>query len=354
MAQVSFEHVFKRYRGDDGDVVAVRDLHLTLPDRGFTVLVGPSGCGKSSTLRMIAGLESVSEGDLFIGDRRVNDLEPRDRDIAMVFQSYALYPHMTCYENMAFGLRVRRCEAGEIDRRVRAAAAVLDIEGLLDRRPAAMSGGQRQRVAMGRAIVREPAVFLFDEPLSNLDAKLRAQMRVELARLHRRLETTVVYVTHDQLEAMTLADVIVVMHEGVVQQSGGPREIYERPANRFVASFVGNPPMNLHAARMEAGRAVAAGLSLAVDLEVDEGREVLVGVRPEAWRPNPQGDAAMHVEVVEPLGAEVLAHGDAGAGPLVVRLPGDHPVAAGDVLPVSVDPASVHLFDRSTEERIDA
>jgi multiple sugar transport system ATP-binding protein len=363
MAEVRFEHVWKRYppsagaRSGGAPVVAVRDLELTLPDKGFAVLVGPSGCGKSTTLRMVAGLEEVTEGSLFIGDRRVNDLQPRDRDIAMVFQSYALYPHMTCYENMAFGLRVRRMAKGDIDQRVRAAAETLGITELLQRKPAAMSGGQRQRVAMGRAIVREPAVFLFDEPLSNLDAKLRSQMRIELARLHRRLETTIVYVTHDQLEAMTLADIIVVMDAGVVQQAGPPRQVYDRPANRFVAAFIGSPPMSFHDARIEGGAAVAPGLTLPVpnDIgEAEEGREVIVGVRPESWRIDPEGSVTFVVDVVEPIGAEVLAHGDAGAGALVVRLPGDHRAQSGDRIPLSVDPAKVHLFDPQTEDRLHA
>jgi multiple sugar transport system ATP-binding protein len=364
MAEVRFEHVFKRYppssggRGGKGageEVVAVRDLDLTLPDKGFAVLVGPSGCGKSTTLRMVAGLEEISEGSLFIGDRWVNNLEPRDRDIAMVFQSYALYPHMTCYENMAFGLRVRRMPAAEIDTRVQAAADILGITELLQRRPAAMSGGQRQRVAMGRAIVREPAVFLFDEPLSNLDAKLRAQMRIELARLHQRLGTTIVYVTHDQLEAMTLADMIVVMNGGVVQQAGPPRQVYDQPVNRFVASFIGSPPMGFHAARIDGDNTVG-GVTLPrpADVPVSDGQEVLVGVRPESWRTDPDGDVMLGVEVVEPIGAEVLAHGDAGAGPIIVRLPGDHRAAPGDSIPLSVDPAKVHLFDPETEVRLHA
>ncbi len=369
MAEVRFEHVWKRYppssggkRGEGGkgsaaEVVAVRDLELTLPDKGFAVLVGPSGCGKSTTLRMVAGLEEVTEGSLFIGGRRVNNLQPRDRDIAMVFQSYALYPHMTCYENMAFGLRVRRMDKGEIDRRVREAAQTLGITELLQRRPAAMSGGQRQRVAMGRAIVREPAVFLFDEPLSNLDAKLRAQMRIELARLHRRLETTIVYVTHDQLEAMTLADVIVVMDGGVVQQAGPPRDVYDRPANKFVAAFIGGPPMSFHTARIDDGAAVADGLALPLGdrgPDVVDGREVVVGVRPESWRPDPEGPVTLDVDVVEPIGAEVLVHGDAGAGSVIVRLPGDHPARSGDQIPLSVDPSKVHLFDPETEVRLHA
>ena len=352
MAEVRFERVWKRY----DDVVAVRDLTLTLPDRGFTVLVGPSGCGKTTSLRMLAGLEAISEGDVFIGERRVNDLPPRDRDIAMVFQSYALYPHMTVFDNMAFGLRVRKLPRDEIRRRVEDAAGTLGLSELLHRKPGQMSGGQRQRVAMGRAIVREPRVFLFDEPLSNLDAKLRGQMRLELSRLHERLGSTVLYVTHDQLEAMTLADRIVVMKDGVVQQVGSPREVYHHPHNRFVAGFIGSPPMNFVTARVEAGAIVADGLRVEAPEWAPAGRPVVLGLRPEALSVDngraPAVTAA--AEVVEPMGAEVLAHLDPGCGPLVARLPGDSPVRPGDVLDLAVDPARIHLFDPETEERIDA
>ncbi len=352
MAEVRFEGVWKRF----GDFVAVRDLNLVLPDREFTVLVGPSGCGKTTSLRMIAGLEEVSQGDLLIRDRRVNDLAPRDRDIAMVFQSYALYPHMNAFENMAFGLRVRRVAKDEIRRRVHGAAKTLGIEELLDRKPAAMSGGQRQRVAMGRAIVREPSVFLFDEPLSNLDAKLRGQMRIELSRLHQRLQTTVVYVTHDQLEAMTLADHIVVMKQGVVLQRGAPRDIYLRPANRFVAGFIGSPPMNFLSGEVADGAITGEGFALPAPAGLEEGRAVDVGIRPEDLRP--AGDEtpaiAAEVEVVELLGAEALAHLDPGSGPLVVRLAGDTPVRVGETLKLATEPDRLHLFDPETEERIHA
>src|ERR687893_228142 len=240
MATVTFDHVWKKY----GDVVAVSDINLGIQDGEFMVLVGPSGCGKTTALRMIAGLEEISEGTLKIGDRVVNDLAPKDRDVAMVFQSYALYPHMSVYDNLAFGLKLRKVPKSEIDKRVREAAATIELTNLLDRKPKQLSGGQRQRVALGRAIVREPAVFLMDEPLSNLDAKLRVQTRAEIARLHQRLRTTVVYVTHDQVEAMTMGDRIAVMNFGVLQQVGPPQELYERPVNKFVAGFIGSPAMN--------------------------------------------------------------------------------------------------------------
>ena len=240
MATVTFDHVWKKY----GDVVAVKDLNLDIQDEEFLVLVGPSGCGKTTALRMIAGLEEISEGTLKIGDRVVNDLAPKDRDVAMVFQSYALYPHMSVFDNLAFGLKLRKVPKAEIDKRVREAAATIELTNLLDRKPKQLSGGQRQRVALGRAIVREPAVFLMDEPLSNLDAKLRVQTRAEIARLHQRLRTTVVYVTHDQVEAMTMGDRIAVMNFGVLQQVGSPQDLYERPINKFVAGFIGSPAMN--------------------------------------------------------------------------------------------------------------
>src|SRR6267143_2033056 len=245
MASVTLNHVYKNYlSAKDKDIPAVEDVSLEVADREFVVLVGPSGCGKSTTLRMIAGLEEISRGDIFIGDRRVNDLAPKDRDIGMVFQNYALYPHMTAYDNIAFGLKLRRYAKSEIKKRVRDAANVLGIEELLDRKPKALSGGQRQRVALGRAIVRQPKVFLFDKPLSNLDANLRVQMRTEISRLHNQLETTMIYVTHDQIEAMSMGDRIVVMNTGIIQQVDTPLSIYNEPANRFVAGFIGSPTMN--------------------------------------------------------------------------------------------------------------
>jgi multiple sugar transport system ATP-binding protein len=329
------------------------------------VLVGPSGCGKSTTLRMIAGLESISSGELRIGDRMVNETPPKDRDIAMVFQNYALYPHMTAYENMAFALRLRRLPAAEVEARVGASARVLGIESLLQRRPRQMSGGERQRVALGRAIVRQPQVFLFDEPLSNLDAKLRVQMRREIARLHRQLGTTMIYVTHDQVEAMTLGDRIAVLNGGRLQQVDTPTTLYASPANTFVASFIGTPPMNLVAGRLVAGSPprfeAAGGMSLALD---DRGRAalagaperaVLLGIRPEDLaRATGAADAATlatRVELVELLGGEGLVHLTAGPVELTARIPAPVP-AAGEALAVRVPPDRIHFFDATTTERI--
>src|SRR6187549_579652 len=264
MSKVTVNHIYKIYPGEKGtNVTAVEDVNLEIGDREFVVLVGPSGCGKSTTLRMIAGLEEISRGDIYIGDKRVNDVAPKDRDIAMVFQNYALYPHMSVYDNLAFGLKLRKFPKAEIKKRVVDAASILGIESLLDRKPKALSGGQRQRVAVGRAIVRQPKVFLFDEPLSNLDAKLRIAMRVEIRKLQRRLKTTSIYVTHDQLEAMTLADILVVMNGGRVEQIGNPLEIYQKPATTFVASFIGAPPMNLIPLRSDEIRSLFAGDSRA-------------------------------------------------------------------------------------------
>ena len=304
MARVSLQHVSKTYPGDKGvEHPVVRDASLEVADREFVVLVGPSGCGKSTTLRMVAGLETISQGDIFIGDRRVNDVAPADRDIAMVFQNYALYPDKTVWENMAFGLLVRKRPRAEIDRRVREAAGILGIEALLDRRPKQLSGGQRQRVAVGRAIVRQPKVFLFDEPLSNLDAKLRAQTRVEISKLHQRLQATMLYVTHDQVEAMTMGDRIVVMRDGVVQQAGPPLEIYQRPVNLFVAGFLGSPPMNFLRGALASGpgetlafREGEGGSFLCrfraaerPELAGHVGKEVVLGLRPEDLSPTPAG-----------------------------------------------------------------
>src|SRR5687768_11627334 len=289
MATVTFDHVWKRY----GDVVAVKDLNLDIQDEEFLVLVGPSGCGKTTALRMIAGLEEISEGTLKIGERVVNDLAPKDRDVAMVFQSYALYPHMSVYDNLAFGLKLRKIPKAEIDKRVRQAAGTIELSNLLDRKPKQLSGGQRQRVALGRAIVREPAVFLMDEPLSNLDAKLRVQTRAEIARLHQRLRTTVVYVTHDQVEAMTMGDRIAVMNFGVLQQVGPPQELYQNPVNKFVAGFIGSPSMNFMsvAPKSEGGtlKLVGDGVELPVPdglrNAVDGGAaELTAGVRPEHFQ----------------------------------------------------------------------
>jgi ABC-type sugar transport system ATPase subunit len=347
MATVSLRDLHKRY---DSGFHAVRGISLDVRDGEFLVLVGPSGCGKSTTLRMIAGLEEVSDGEIRIGDRLVNGVAPGDRDIAMVFQNYALYPHLTVRDNMAFGLRMRGTPRAEIDRRVSEAAASLSIEGLLDRRPRELSGGQRQRVALGRAIVREPAVFLFDEPLSNLDAKLRVQMRAELARLHRRLGTTVVYVTHDQVEAMTLGDRIVLMNHGVIQQADGPLELYRRPANRFVASFIGSPTMNFFAGRIEGERFHVAATAVQVPLRGAAARlpagPAVLGIRPEDLVPAGDAEpvATVLVDVVEQTGHETFAHFLLGGEDHVVRLPGEAHARPGDRLPLAVRPGGVHLF----------
>jgi len=271
MANLSLKHIYKVY---PGDVTAVKDFNLEIADKEFIVFVGPSGCGKSTTLRMIAGLEEISKGELYIGDRLVNEVEPKERDIAMVFQSYALYPHMTVYDNMAFGLKLRKVPKDEIDKKVKDAAKILDIEHLLDRKPKALSGGQRQRVALGRAIVREPKVFLMDEPLSNLDAKLRVQMRTEISKLHQRLQTTFIYVTHDQVEAMTMGTRIVVMKDGIVQQVDSPQEIYNNPANIFVAGFIGSPQMNFidGTIKEEGGKYFACFQSEKIEMPMDKAR----------------------------------------------------------------------------------
>jgi multiple sugar transport system ATP-binding protein len=372
MAEVSFKDVSKVYPARGGGVTAVRNLTLDIPGGAFAVLVGPSGCGKSTTLRMIAGLEEPTSGTISIGGRVVNGVHPKDRDIAMVFQNYALYPHMTVYKNMAFALKLRRIPNAEIDRRVRAAAAMLGIEDLLDRKPRQLSGGQKQRVALGRAIVREPKAFLFDEPLSNLDAKLRVTTRAELKALHARLRTTTVYVTHDQEEAMTLGDLVVVMESGVVHQVGPPLEVYRAPANRFVASFVGAPPMNMLTGRLErdgertvfieGGAAAAAAdgqrpnivpvpAPLAAGLSQWIGREVTLGVRPQAFRLSPNTDAdavpfAVTVNVVEPLGEQADAACSTPAHPhLIARLPADAPLRPGDRTTLGLDTRRIHLFE---------
>ncbi len=331
MARVLLRDVKKTY----GVLQVVHGVSIDVADGEFVVVVGPSGCGKSTLLRMVAGLETISSGKIAIGERVVNELEPKDRDIAMVFQNYALYPHMSVYGNMAYGLRIRNLSKSEIDVRVKRAAAILELGALLERKPRELSGGQRQRVAMGRAIVREPAVFLFDEPLSNLDAKLRVQMRVELQALHRRLGTTSMYVTHDQVEAMTLAHRMMVMNAGRAEQIGAPLEVYAKPATTFVAGFIGSPPMNL----------------MPVSLN---GREVLLGVRPEHLEPCAESDAAFvaTVDLVEPLGADTLAHGAVEGTRIVVRLSGAQRVSEGR-LPLRFDPAQRHYFDAGSGARIE-
>ncbi len=357
MAQVVLKHVWKRYT----DFVAVKDFSLTMNDREFIVLVGPSGCGKSTTLRMVAGLEEISEGDIFIGDRRVNDVPPKDRDIAMVFQNYALYPHWTVFENMAFGLKLRKLPREEIRSRVVESAKVLEIDHLLDRKPKALSGGQRQRVAMGRAIVRNPKVFLFDEPLSNLDAKLRVQMRVEISRLHNRLQTTIIYVTHDQVEAMTLADRIVIMHDGRIQQVGTPLDVYDRPANLFVATFIGSPSMNVLAARYDGRTIVGSGLHLVPTAAQkarlgNEERELTVGIRPQhlsagalvgagVGADRPHGRLEGKVEVIEHLGSERFVYFRVADKQVTARLdPTASTASEGEVGTFGVDVEAIHLF----------
>ncbi|WP_134726636.1 sn-glycerol-3-phosphate import ATP-binding protein UgpC [Paracoccus luteus] len=333
MAAITLDNLGKVYAQGSR---AVGDVNLDIADGEFIVLVGPSGCGKSTLLRMIAGLESITDGQVRIGGRVVNDVEPADRDIAMVFQNYALYPHMSVRQNLAYGLKNRRTPRAEIDRRVAEAAEILQIGPFLDRKPRALSGGQRQRVAMGRAIVREPAAFLFDEPLSNLDAKLRGTMRLEIKALQTRLGTTSVYVTHDQLEAMTLADRLVVLNGGRVEQIGTPLDVYRRPASTFVAGFIGSPAMNL---------VPAAALPFA-----DAPAGAVVGIRPEDLRLDARGPVAMTLRAVEELGATRLVHGHTGGQPITAVLPVDAPL--GDRLQLAVAEGAVHLFDATSGKRI--
>jgi multiple sugar transport system ATP-binding protein len=339
----------------------IHGVSVGIADGEFVILVGPSGCGKSTLLRMIAGLDSVSAGAIRIGERVVNDLPPKDRDIAMVFQTYALYPHKTVAQNMGFALRMRKAPPAEIEARVRRAAEILDLVPYLGRYPRQLSGGQRQRVAMGRAIVRDPAVFLFDEPLSNLDAKLRVQMRVELKRLHEQLETTAIYVTHDQVEAMTLGDRVVVMKDGRVQQVGEPLELYGRPANKFVAGFIGSPAMNFVDVTIAAAGgalwAEAAGLRLKVPSHVSGhiGQRVTLGVRPEALRLANGADdhtIATAVDVVEPLGNEILLNFRAGGVPMVARVDPSVRVKAHESIHFALDPQRLHFFDAKTENAL--
>ncbi|AMY67815.1 sn-glycerol-3-phosphate import ATP-binding protein UgpC [Frigidibacter mobilis] len=350
MAGITLTGVGKVYAGDTR---AVGGVDITIADGEFLVLVGPSGCGKSTLLRMIAGLETISEGEVRIGDRVVNDVEPAERDIAMVFQNYALYPHMTVRQNLAYGLKNRRTPADEIARRVDEAAQLLQIGPYLDRKPRALSGGQRQRVAMGRAIVREPAVFLFDEPLSNLDAKLRVQMRGEIKQLQARLGTTSVYVTHDQLEAMTLAHRLVVLNGGKVEQIGAPLQLYHRPASAFVAGFIGSPAMNLLDGKLSAGQLRVAGALLSLGAEVSG--PVMVGLRPEDLRRVPAGTPGaldMRVAYVEELGAQRLVHGHAEGQPLCAALPAGSALA--DHISLAPAQGALHIFDIASGRRIEA
>jgi multiple sugar transport system ATP-binding protein len=364
MALVSIRNVNKVY---DGGVHAVKDVSLEIRDKEFVVFVGPSGCGKTTTLRMVAGLESITSGDIAIDDTVVNLLPPMDRDIAMVFQNYALYPHMSVFHNMAFGLKMRKFEKADIDKRVRHAAGILGIENLLDRKPRQLSGGQRQRVALGRAIVRDPKVFLFDEPLSNLDAKLRVQMRVELKKLHERLGTTAIYVTHDQVEAMTLGDRVVVMKDGVVQQMGEPLELYNQPANRFVAGFIGSPAMNFADVTLSesGGRlwAEAPGLRIAIPEPMasrangQTGNKATLGVRPEDIRLAMLSDPMdlcidAEIEVIEQLGSEIVLDTRVGDAAFVASVDPTTKARVHDKLRLTLNPARLHLFDAQSERAI--
>ena len=381
MASISLRHIYKKY---PGGVTAVSDFNLEVKDKEFLVLVGPSGCGKSTTLRMIAGLEEITEGELFIGDRLVNDVAPKDRKIAMVFQNYALYPHMTVFENMAFGLKLNKTPKEEIKRRVEDAARVLDITHLLDRKPKALSGGQKQRVALGRAIVRNPAVFLLDEPLSNLDAKLRAAMRTELTKLHQRVQTTFVYVTHDQVEAMTMATRIVVMKDGLIQQVDTPQNLYDSPCNKFVAGFIGTPQMNFIDGRLkkvgedvyfEFDRVTTQGTKMnsepvSVKLPAEKAnnpalkdyidKEVIAGIRPECIHDDPANlsmfaDAVVDtdVDVTELMGSEIYLYLKIGEeAKLTARVSSRSTSRAGDKIQVAFDVTRIHLFDKDTERCI--
>ena len=372
MAGISLKSIYKVY---PGDVTAVDDFNLEIEDKEFIILVGPSGCGKSTTLRMIAGLEEITKGELYIGDRLVNDVAPKDRDIAMVFQNYALYPHMTVYKNMAFGLKLRKVPKAEIDRKVKEAARILDIEPLLSRRPKALSGGQRQRVALGRAMVRDPAVFLLDEPLSNLDAKLRASMRAELTKLHKRLGTTFIYVTHDQIEAMTMGDRIVVMNKGLIQQVDSPQNLYDNPQNLFVAGFIGTPPMNFMDGIVKKsgdGYVVRVGekdlpilperISADVVMPYVD-KEVVVGVRPEdlhleaVYMNQPTTSVIdTRVDIAEIMGSEIYVYaacpGVRDGNNLIAKVPASNRVKRGEEIKIAIDCNKIHLFDKDSEQVI--
>jgi len=366
MAQVILKNVTKKY----GEVVAVNNFNLEIKDKEFCVLVGPSGCGKTTTLRMIAGLEEITSGDIYIGDKKVNDVPPKDRDIAMVFQNYALYPHMTVYDNMAFGLKLRGYSKKEIDARVREAGEILNISHLLNRKPRELSGGQRQRVAVGRAIVRKPKVFLFDETLSNLDAKLRVQMRAELKKLHEKIQTTIIYVTHDQVEAMTMGDKICVMKDGIIQQVDEPLQLYANPQNKFVAGFIGSPPMNFIPVDV---------IKEKEDIWLDEGRfkvklsdkmkdrvaryinkKLILGIRPEDiydklfYRIGPiEGNiVTVTVDIVEPMGSEVYLHLNTGKNILVAKVDPHNQAKANQLIEVVFNMEKIHLFDPETDEAI--
>ncbi len=363
MASVTYDHVFK----DFGEVKVLKDIDLHIADKEFLVLVGPSGCGKTTALRCLAGLEEVTGGNIMIGDRVVNDVAPKDRDIAMVFQSYALYPHMTVYDNMAFGLKLRKTPKAEIDQKVKAAAETLGIERLLQRKPRELSGGQRQRVALGRAIVRQPQVFLFDEPLSNLDAKLRVQTRSEISKLHQRVQTTFIYVTHDQVEAMTMADRIAVMNKGIVQQLDTPQTLYDRPANLFVAGFIGSPSMNFFNGKIRIADGKAYFDSEAFTVEIPEdrkaaymemnGKDVIFGIRPENIH-NPEfcppgikeAKIEATVDVTELMGNEIFVYAIAGGTQFVARVDPRSRYTIGQKVELVLDMTNFHIFDKSTSD----
>ncbi|GAF65737.1 ABC transporter ATP-binding protein [Alkalihalobacillus trypoxylicola] len=364
MSSIQLKNIYKIY---DGDVQAVTDFNLDIEDKEFVVFVGPSGCGKSTTLRMIAGLEDISKGDLMIGDKRMNDVAPKDRDIAMVFQNYALYPHMNVYDNMAFGLKLRKFKKDEIDRRVKDAARILGLEEMLDRKPKAMSGGQRQRVALGRAIVRDPQVFLMDEPLSNLDAKLRVQMRAEITKLHKRLQTTTIYVTHDQTEAMTMATRIVIMKDGYIQQVGSPKEVYDNPENIFVGGFIGSPSMNFLSGKLNGDLFEVGKFSL----KVPEGKlatlreqgytdkELVLGVRPEDIHDelvfieaSPGSKLKAQIDVAELLGAETILYSTVEGQDFVARVDSRTDIQNGQSIELAFDMNKAHFFDADSELRI--
>ena len=368
MANLSLKHIYKVYQGD---VTAVKDFNLEIEDKEFIVFVGPSGCGKSTTLRMIAGLEDISQGELYIGDRLVNDVEPKERDIAMVFQNYALYPHMSVYDNMAFALKLRKVPKAEIEEKVHEAARILDIEHLLKRKPKALSGGQRQRVALGRAIVRNPKVFLMDEPLSNLDAKLRVQMRTEIIKLYRKLETTFIYVTHDQVEAMTMGTRIVVMKDGVIQQVDTPQNIYNNPANLFVAGFIGSPQMNFlnGVVQKDGDNLVAVFNDNKIDIPAEKaqllrdkgyvGKEVIFGIRPENLsdkkeliEANPHSVVHGNVEVIELMGAESYIYTKCGDSNMNIRVEGTTGLKIGQQAKIYLDVNKLHVFDKDSELKI--
>ncbi|MFD1414203.1 ABC transporter ATP-binding protein [Oceanobacillus jeddahense] len=364
MAELKLEHIQKKY---DKEVLAVEDFNLHIQDKEFIVFVGPSGCGKSTTLRMIAGLEEISAGELYIDEKLMNDVSPKDRDIAMVFQNYALYPHMNVYDNMAFGLKLRKFKKEEIKERVDQAAKILGLEAYLDRKPKALSGGQRQRVALGRAIVRDAKVFLMDEPLSNLDAKLRVQMRAEIQKLHQRLQTTTIYVTHDQTEAMTMATRLVVMKDGVIQQVGAPKDVYDLPENIFVGGFIGSPSMNFFTGTLEGDRFKVGGNSFLIPEpklaplkeQNYEGKELIIGVRPEDihdelvfLESSPNSKIEAKIEVAELMGAESILYSSIDGQEFVARVDSRTDVQGGDYLELSFDMNKVHFFDKENEQRI--